>query len=257
MDLYKQFHDEAKGIKPLADRVRTLEQQYVSVRERIRDTVEDVDRKAEGLAAHRDRAGESLTKSTSAFSEWQGRLRRLEREHGTACEALALLERDIGPKIVRDLADARQKRDTALDRVYNAAKPACEAKMDALLADVVDERDAFVEAWQKVYHDFGTHLGHLLGGSRQAPVAQSVRLHRMYHRNTGTWQLRFTNKPPPPAPKPKPKPKAAARAPDSTADAPNAPRTPPEAPGVAEAVQDAPEAPQRVLTGSGRQGDAP
>ena len=227
MNQYQTFKAEAeKTVKPLAARVRTLEKQRVAVQERIVGTREDVDRKAAALAAHREAAGESLTKSTSAFNEWQGRLRRLEREHGTGCEALALLERDIRAQTDRELEAARQKRQQALDALYNAAKPACEERMAALLAAVVDERDAFVDAWAQVYQHFGTHLAHLLGGSSQAPVAMSDRLDKIRHPITGKPWVTFKN--PPPVVKPPvasiPVPEAAPDAPEGTAETPNAPR---------------------------------
>jgi len=231
MDYRKQFHDEAeKTAKPLAGRVRALEKQRVVIGERVRDTRTDIDRKAKALDTHRETAGEKLTISSSAFNEWQGRLRRLTREHETAREALALLEKDIGPKVAKDLAEARQKLQRGLDAFYNAAKVECEERMAVLLAAVVDERDDFLSAWGQVYADFGASLKH---GRGDAPVAASDRVDKAYRPHlTGPRCVTFTNKRPV-------APEVATPQPEAPTAAPRA-AEPEKAPGVAEAPRDVP-----------------
>jgi len=191
MDYYANLQAEAaKTVEPLAVRARTLQKRRQIIEDRIRDTREDIDRKAAALDKHRSRAGDRLSKSSSAFSEWQGRLRRLTREHETAREALAFLESDLDPASARELSDARKEIRLALERIATAAKAACELKMGELLARVVEERDGFTDALGRICRDFGAAT------TAPGPVAASDRLGEVKRRIFGPRWVTFTDKPP-------------------------------------------------------------
>ena len=87
---------------PLKEAVEKADAALANIRERITATEADIARKETALAKHRDASTEKLAKSTSAFNEWQGRLRRIERELASAKEALDLLRREVEPKARQD-----------------------------------------------------------------------------------------------------------------------------------------------------------
>ncbi len=241
MDYYETFKAEAETlVAPLAVKVRTLAKRRETCQSRIRDTRQDLERRTAALASHRARAGERLSKSSSSFAEWQGRLRRLGREHESTQEALALLESELDPATERELTEARKNLQQALDALRNAAKVPCEAKMGALLASIVAEHDAYLAAWSQVYRDFGASFGR--GGRGIRPVARSTRLGTVAGRSDKPRWVTFTDKPAvPPA------------VPGGVESTP----APEVAPGVAEAPQDAPEAtsgPRRLLSGRKAEG---
>lgn len=223
MDYYTKCQAQAsKTLKPLLVRMKTAEKQVAVVQDRVAGAKEEIARKTNALTTHRAAAGDRLIASSSAFSEWQGRLRRLQREHDTAQEALDLLERDLGPAASRGLAAAWKEVADALDALRIGAKAPCEARMDDLLAAVIAERDGYLSAWSQVYREFGVQFNRKKGGD---PVATSTRLNDVTHFSGGKVFLTFTDKPPVPA-------EAAA----------SAGAEPEKASGVAEAPQDAPAA---------------
>lgn len=153
MDFRKMFQAAAEEtVAPLAVRVRKLEKQHVAVQECIRDAADDADRKGRALAAHKEATGEKLAKSSSAFGEWQGRLRRLSREHETACEALAVLERNVESRPDQELGRELRRAVVALAA---AVRLDCERVMGEHIGAAVDERAAFLAAGQEFFEGLG------------------------------------------------------------------------------------------------------
>lgn len=174
--------ETAEVVEPLARTVQTLEKRLSTIGARIADTRVEVERKEKVLADHRETAGEKLSASTSDFSEWQGRLRRLDRERGTLVEALALLERDLRPTTMQKLTDARAELERTLGRLRGEAKAPCEARLTVLLAAVIAEHDAITSAWARLYREHGASMSPHLG---LEPHAVSPRLKRIGGTLTG------------------------------------------------------------------------
>jgi len=156
MDYGKAMTERAAAaVKELARRAETAREAVESAEERIKHAREDLKRKEEALARHRERATQKLTSSTSAFGEWRGRLRRLQRERETAQEARDLLVNEIGPKARDELAAAEKALRGALAAVAREVRDECEARMSEAFAKAVAEHDAFIEARGRLFADYG------------------------------------------------------------------------------------------------------
>ena len=145
----------SKALPALAEKVRKLEKQRAAVLDRLQNERDDLDRAARNITAHKEVAGERLASSTSAYKEWQGKLRRLTLELETAREALALLEGETRPAVEKELWETREKLLQALRTLCLAARPSCEARMAELLNAVVAEHDSFLDACVRLHEDHG------------------------------------------------------------------------------------------------------
>ena len=109
-------------IPPLAAKAAKLEKQRAAVADRIKNERDDLTRIHANIADHKGRAAEQLAKSTSAYQEFQGRLRRLILQCETAREALALLDTETRPAIERDLKAAKTELHRAVVSVVAAVR---------------------------------------------------------------------------------------------------------------------------------------
>jgi len=202
MDYYQTMTQKAaEGVTSLAAEARKAEKALAAVDDRIEHARQDVERRKAALDRHRGRSTEKLAKSTSAFQEWQGRLRRLEREKHSAEEALALLTSDVKPQAAAARDAARKALRQALAAAAREVKvETCEPAMAEHFDAAVAEHDGFLAARARLFreHDVSPPSG-------GAPVARCARLDAksLHRRLTGAPWLEFTSKPPP---KPKPKP---------------------------------------------------
>jgi len=239
----------AETIEPLARTVQTLEKRLATIGGRIADTRVEVERKEKALADHRETAGEKLSASTSDFSAWQGRLRRLTREHETLVEALALLENDLRPMTLQKLADARAALGKALNTLRGAAKPEAEKKLAVLLDALIAEHDAHLAAWTRLYREHGASYSPVLGLD---PTARSTRLDKVAHTPTGRRWLTFFPPPVVEAPPVAVAPAAVPEAPQARNPYQDDPQTPQDAAGATTTAppdtQDAQDAPQATAT---------
>jgi len=156
---------------PLKKQVETADAALAAVQERITATAQDVQRKEAALERHRESSTEKLASSTSAFSEWQGRLRRIERELGSAREALALLRSEVEPRAVADRDEARKALRKTLVAACHRARAEAERLMSQALADAVSEHDAYLDARAALFREYGVSTSR-----DEPPVARNARL---------------------------------------------------------------------------------
>jgi len=178
----------------LAGEARKAAEAVRQVRERIGETEEDITRREKALAKHHARGAEKLTKSTSDFLAWQGRIRRLGREQVSAEEALTLLRDEVLPQAVEALGEAQKKLRRCLIDASAAVKGEAEARMNEHFAAAVAEHDAFCEARARVFAEYGQTAPR---GDR--PVVVSDRLARDSIHKTATGVPWLTVTPPKPA----------------------------------------------------------
>jgi len=243
---------ESKALPALAEKMRKLEKQRAAVEDRIKNERENLALAEATLADFKGRAAEQLAKSTSAYAEFQGRLRRLKLEAETAKEALALLDAETRPAVEKELRETREKLLQALRTLCLAARPSCEARMAELLNSVVAEHDGFLDACVRLHEDHGCAF--TPPPRYEGPRVEHARLdHIGKHRLTSPAPfLAFT---PPPAPAeamPPTTPDTGAapvdendrrNAPESTISAPSdAGAVPERAPNAVQSVQDPEEA---------------
>ncbi len=197
MDYLAKMQEAGEGIDDLAAKVRTLEARRDEVRDRIVQARRDVERREAAIAAHKGRGGEKLSESTSKFREWQGRLGRLERELGTAKQAVEVLQRDLLPAAERDLPQARQDLRAALEAAAAAVRPEVEEKMAEMFSAIVAQHDTYLAARAAFFEQHGESPGR--GGP---PIIRSGRLGRdaLHRRLTGDPWLELL--PPPSKPEP-------------------------------------------------------
>ena len=146
---------ESKALPALAETVRKLERQRAAVEDRIKNERENLARTEEHIASFKGQAAEKLARGTSAYREFQGRLRRLKLEAETAKEALALLDAETRPAVEKELWETREKLLQALTALCLAVRPAAEARMAALVDAVVAENDRFLAACANLHLDHG------------------------------------------------------------------------------------------------------
>ena len=147
--------EAAKTVEGLAANVVELEKQVVKIEDRILYARDDLARIDGTIADFKAKSAEKLTASTSAYAEWQGRLRRLTQEWNSAKEALALLEAQIAPKTKAARGVARKELSQALTGLCLAGRPRCSARMAELLDVVVGEHDAYLAACERLHQDYG------------------------------------------------------------------------------------------------------
>jgi len=179
---------------PLKEEVEKCEKALAEVKERIAATEKDIGRKQDALERHRASSTEKLASSTSAFQEWQGRLRRIERELASAKEALDLLRREVEPKARQDREAARKGLRGALVVACHKARAEAERLMGQAFADAVAEHDEFLAARADLFHEFDVSPER-----DDPPVIRSDRLggHALHKKLTGPNWLTLT---PPPKP---------------------------------------------------------
>jgi len=154
MDYDAILNEVAATADPLFAEVEKLRKQQAKFEEQIATTQQDADRKTQALARHRERAGDKLTESTSAFSEWQGRLRRLTRELDSAEEARRLMQDALLPGTKKKLAAARIALQRALNAHVKHVREAAEDHLRGMMEAVAAERDAFAASRDALYRRF-------------------------------------------------------------------------------------------------------
>jgi len=179
---------------PLKEEVEKCEKALAEVKERIAATEKDIERKTAALERHRASSTEKLASSTSAFQEWQGRLRRIERELGSAREALDLLRREVEPKARADREAARKGLRGALTAACHKARGEAERLMGQAFGDAVVEHDGFFAARAALFREYEVSTAR-----DEPPVIRSDRLggHALHKKLTGPNWLTLT---PPPKP---------------------------------------------------------
>ena len=191
---------ESKALPALAERVRKLQKQRAAVLDRLQNERENLARTEEHIASFKGQAAEKLARGTSAYQEFQGRLRRLKLEAETAKEALALLDAETRPAVEKELWETRGKLSQALDALCLAARPAAEARMAELVDAVVAEHDAFLAACASLHLDHGCVF--VPPSFDPGPTATHPRLARCVKRTLTASAKSLSFVPPPATPAP-------------------------------------------------------
>ncbi len=244
----------AEKVAPLAEKVKRLSRDLAKIDDRMKAARDDLARADEAISGHKGRAVEKLTSSTSAYHEWQGRLRRLMLEKDSQIEALALMQTEIRPQAARDLDAARAELRRAVLDVTAGAKREAEKKMAECVGMAVDVRAAYLDAARQFFADYNQGwTGESSDHDRLYPSPQVLR-----YKDAGYCTVYFLDNRPvetmliPPHLRPLP---PGAPGPETPQDAPQA--APPTTPDAVRASDDAPVNVLAVQDGVPAAQDAP
>jgi chromosome segregation ATPase len=185
--------DVDKTIRLLADHVATLSKQLAGLQPRLQTEQGNVTALEGRLERLKASAGKKLTADQNAYEQYRRDLKKLTADLATSTEMVRAFSVELVPGKTTELAAARLKLRQALGALVESSKPSCEATMAKLLDAVAQERDAFMDAFAKVYREYGVAFD---GGAKGIPpVAPSPRLAEVkrYHHGRA---LAFSDPPP-------------------------------------------------------------
>ncbi len=156
MDYYLQFKDEVeKEVGTFARSVETLSKEISAAEKRLADERSKSERIKEQIKKLKDLSGESLTGDVNAFEKFKTSLKNRSNELDASVEVIRLLSEEIIPHKARELSDCERNLKIKLNAYLLQSRRIADERINALLRDCINERQDFLDAFSKIYSDYG------------------------------------------------------------------------------------------------------
>jgi len=159
MDYYTQLKPGAeKAVGVLAGQFGDSQKQISLIKKRLADEQASAERVQTQIDKLKELSGASLIEGQNSYEKFKTCLRTRNTERDTALEIVQTLRDEILPKKEAELSRAGQGLRQTLLTFFASKREVCEGKMSELLGVVVGERDAFMDACEQIFRDYGLTL---------------------------------------------------------------------------------------------------
>jgi hypothetical protein len=168
MDYYTELKLGADfEVSALFKSVLELRQQLPKIIQRRNDERNNIERLTERIEKLKRLSGESLTGELNSYEKFKTSLKKLNTELDAAQEAERLLSGDIIPKKQRQQETAEANLKIKLNVFLLRSRVIPDAKINQLLQDCIKERQDFLDAFTRIYSDYG--LGFIVSDESYCP----------------------------------------------------------------------------------------
>lgn len=159
MDYYKKFKqvvDDRCG--ELFKKVSSLKKQLDKLTKRLENEKDVTERLTGRIKKLKDVQTESFTGDKDSYEKAKVLLKNRRSDLVTAKEVVQTLEKDVIPKVRGQLDHNKQNLKISLQQILIESRGICDAKINELLIAVINERQAFLDDFTKLFADFGQAL---------------------------------------------------------------------------------------------------
>jgi molybdopterin converting factor small subunit len=159
MNYYETFKPEAdKKISALAETVKTLSAQLPKIRKRLADEQDNAKSLNSRIEKLKQLSAESLTGDQNDYEKFKVSLKKLTADLESSKETCRLLADEVLPKKTNELNTATTNLKIALNAFLLKSRSIADKKINELLIACVNERQDFLDAFKKIFSDYGLSL---------------------------------------------------------------------------------------------------
>jgi len=152
---YELFKGEVeKTCGERAAELRDLQRQVAGAAKRLTDERDAVRRLQDRIERLRQESGKSLTGNKNAYERYRSDLTKRSRDLDTSRSMVESLEQLLKKKQV-DVNEAESNLKIVLRNCVVEHRHAADTKIEELLRAALDERDAFLDGFRRIFADFG------------------------------------------------------------------------------------------------------
>lgn len=177
MNYYDELRSEVEqAVAKLAKQYTDLQKQVAATRKKIADERDSAERVQQHIDKLKSLAGESLAGGQNSYESFKASLRKRTLERDTALEIVETLKGEVLPRTQEALIHAQRKLEHALTALCQEKRRLPEQKMSELVGQIIAEHDAWLEAWERLFADYGVSFQR--NRPENIPTAHHARLDR-------------------------------------------------------------------------------